>query len=267
MIRPQLPPLLALAVAPEKYLALWAGVALCFASLSASVATRLFASTDLLREDVSSIQNDDEQRDGFVLDSNSEIVTVYFREVWAFAGASIGADRRGGVGNVDAFGGRDAINPAPAWTAWVSIGLMAITLCLWSTLIAGNGHRAASKAAAAAISMDTGRTAGVMQTEDREVTGGAIMGCGDPGAVRIRPREDMRTLVEGVGKALGPPDARDICGTCLVRKPLRSKVRCCCLFVGRASFFVYVTAPASSMSVVVAAIRVSQSFQRIAHTL
>lgn len=175
-------------------------------SLSTSIATRIFTATDLLRVDISSIQNDDDQREGFVLDSNSEIAKVYFREVWAFAGASIGADRGEGVGN-------DAINPAPASTAWVSVGLIIITLCLWSTLIAGNGRRAASQAAAAATLMDTRRT------------GGAMMGCGDPGAVRIQPREDMRTLVEGVGKALGPPNARDICVTCLVRKPLRSKVR------------------------------------------
>lgn len=58
------------------------------------------------------------------------------------------------------------------------------------------------------------------------------MGWGDPGAVSIRPPEDMAALVDEVKKAQGPPDSRSICRTCLVRRPLRSKVCALLHFAG-----------------------------------
>lgn len=52
-----------------------------------------------------------------------------------------------------------------------------------------------------------------------------LMGWGDPGAVSMCPRKDMYVLVSEVVKGeTGMPDSKKLCQTCLVRKPLRSKV-------------------------------------------
>lgn len=97
--------------------------------------------------------------------------------------------------------------------ACASVVTMVLMLVSWSTLLAGSGRHAAVKAAAAATttSEDDGRSV-------------SLMGWGDPGFVMMRPAEDMRTLVEGVVKKEGPPETRVLCRTCVVRKPIRSKV-------------------------------------------
>lgn len=148
-----------------------------------------------------------------------------------------------------------------AWAACASIVFLAGTLGLWATLLAGDGRRAAVAQAAKSITRavveDDDGGGAVMTTpvtvvpgsgkghgdQHPSVSGGSgggsgcsrserrctrrTMGWGDPGAVVMCPREDMRALVEGVAAAGGPPETRRLCQTCLVRKPMRSKVRLC----------------------------------------
>lgn len=184
------PPLLALLLAPEKYVGIWAGLALCFVSQSGLVTYQLLASTRLEEEGPQGTTE------------------------WLFAGASI----TGG-----ALAGKITV---VAWVACVSVGFLAVMLALWTTLLAGNGRRAAAAQAArsAAAAQELMMTAAVPETGSRDGCQGGI-GWGDPGAVVMRPREDVRLLVDGVAATVGPPEARKLCQTCLVRKPMRSKVR------------------------------------------
>lgn len=180
-------------MAPEKYVGVWAGLALCFASQTAVVATQLQLSTRW--------------------EAGPKGATTE----WLFAGASItGA---GGAGTMT----------ATAWAASVSVGLLAVMLALWWTLLAGSGRRAAAARAAKSAAAAAAAEDFVMVTtapEARERGGRRSgMGWGDPGAVIMHPREDVRVLVEGVAATVGPPESRELCQTCLVRKPLRSKVR------------------------------------------
>ena len=142
---------------------------------------------------------------------------------WPFAGASIGgADGR--------------TMTATGWVAALSVGCLAATLGLWSTLLAGNGRAAAVTVAATGAGAGAGAGGSPTEKQDKAcmVAVGKKnkmnerrpgMGWGDPGAVIMSPKEDMKVLVEGVGAKVGPPEARKLCQTCLVRKPIRSKVR------------------------------------------
>lgn len=199
-----LPPVAAMLVAPEKYVAMWAGVALCFMIQTAVVAAQLLSCT----------RYDEEE--------GEENATTAVD--WSFAGASLSgetadADGGGGGGGV----GTGTMTPT-AWAACVSVGFLAVTLAFWSTLLAGDGRGAAAAQAAKSA-------AAVTATEIYGAADGGcqsgMMGWGDPGAIVMCPREDMKVLVEGVEAATGPPEQRKLCQTCLVRKPLRSKVRCC----------------------------------------
>ena len=145
---------------------------------------------------------------GGVRSGGSDGVTV-----WAFAGASIaGAD-----GNT---------MTATAWAAACSVAFLVATLGLWSTLLAGNGRTQAVKVALARTATKN-KTDKVCMAKGKRGDGRRpTMGWGDPGTVIMSPKEDMKVLVEGVVAKVGPPEARKICQTCLVRKPIRSKVRC-----------------------------------------
>ncbi len=201
--RGSLPPLLSLLVAPEKHVALWAGVALCFIAQTAVVLARLLVSP----------------RGG--------------DDGWLFAGASIAGDPGG-----DGWGGV-ATTPA-AWAAAFSVLFLAATLALWSTLLAGDGSRAAAThaarsaaaaAASAAAAEGLGMTSGALPPTGEHGGGDGDcrrrpgMGWGDPGFVIMTPGQDVRVLVDGVAECAGPPESRTLCQTCLVRKPMRSKVR------------------------------------------
>lgn len=184
-----LPPLLALLLAPEKYVGLWAGLALCFVSEAAVVTYQLLASTRL----------EERQR------GTTE---------WLFAGASITGGAPAGTMTV------------VTWVACVSVGFLAVMLALWSTLLAGNGRgAAAAQAAKSAAAAQELMMAAVPETGNRGGCRRSRMGWGDPGAVIMCPREDVRALVDGVAANVGPPKTRKLCQTCLVRKPMRSKVR------------------------------------------
>lgn len=190
-----LPPLLALLLAPEKYVGVWAGLALCFASQTGLVTYQLLVS-DRLEE----------------VPQGTTTTTE-----WLFAGASITGGAAAGTMTV------------VAWVACCSVGFLAVMLALWSTLLAGSGRGAAARQAAKSAAA----AQGLMMTEaappETGNRGGRRRqrgtGWGDPGVVVMCPREDVRVLVDGVAATLGPPEPRKLCQTCLVRKPMRSKVR------------------------------------------
>lgn len=184
----RLRPLPALLLAPEKYVGMWAGLALCFVSQTAVVGTQLLLST---------------RREAGPQDTSE----------WLFAGASITGDAAAGA------------TTATTWAAYVSVGFLAVMLALWSTLLAGNGRRAAAtQAAKSAAAAEYFMMNAVPETGNGGCRSG--MGWGDPGAVIMCPRADVRVLVDGVAAAVGPPEPRKLCQTCLVRKPMRSKVWC-----------------------------------------
>lgn len=238
-------PLPALLLAPEKYLSFWAGIALSFTAYTVTVATRLLL-----------LHGDDERGDNSSGSSG-------FGVKWPFAGASIGFRRSGdGIGDGDAAShgagaavleNETAMN-ATAWAGVVCLIFLFATMGLWTSLLAGDGNAAAvaqsaqslrcsgGKAAAPAPAVESAistiiasitsqarrvlRACGVRQ-ENRDERDGMIpqgMGWGDPGVVSMCPVQDMRVLVEGVSERGGPPDSRKLCRTCLVRKPIRSKV-------------------------------------------
>ena len=169
-------------------------MALCFVSLTVSVAARGLIDTGAKDSDVGG---------------------------WSFAGASIFLSGSGSGSN-DGENDRSVITTR-AWLACATVVALVLMLALWSTLLAGDGRRAAAEASVAASTWAKAGDGGFTGTE---VGGGGVLGWGDPGLVRIRPSEDMEELVKAVAENEGAPEARTLCRTCIVRKPIRSKVRC-----------------------------------------